>query len=72
MHTASSGPTPPVAVHESAIREQAKVFKEESLTHYQQEINQAAGDICVKDLAMLTQRGKLLKMVRVKVDEGGY
>ena len=57
---------------ESEVREQAKIFKKETLTPYQQAINQAAGDICIKTPALLTQRGKLLEMARLHVDESGY
>ena len=61
-----------VEVEESLIREQAKIFKKQKLTPYQQEINRASEDICVKNPAMLTQRGKLLEMARVHVDGSGY
>ena len=57
---------------ESAVREQARIFKKEKLTLYQQEINKAAGDICIRTPALLTQRGKLLEMARLHVDESGY
>ena len=78
MSTLTQGPEPstssePVGEEEeSAVREQARIFKKENLTLYQQEINRAAGDICIKTPALLTQRGKLLEMARLHVDESGY
>jgi len=35
-------------------------------------MNEVAGDICVKDIAMLGDKGKLLELARVKLHERGY
>lgn len=57
----------PVEVEESSIREQAKILKKNRSSP--QEINRAAEDICIKNPAMLTQRGGNGPSY---VDESGY
>jgi len=35
-------------------------------------MNEVPGDICVKDVAMLGDKGNLLELARVKLHESGY
>ena len=53
-------------------REQAKIYKKESISKYQSAVNDAAASICTRNPAMLTKRGELLTLARKSVDEGGY
>ena len=48
------------------------IYRKETLSPFQSSINKAAGDICVSNPSMLTQRRKLLEAARVCVDESGY
>ena len=57
---------------EAETREEAKIYRKEQLNFYQEQINKAAGDICLKNPGLLRQRGKLLEMCRKYIDEGGY
>ena len=57
---------------EGDIREQAKIYTKEPLTPYKTRINKAAGDLCVKNPSLLTQRGRLLQLSREEVDKSGY
>ena len=56
------------------VRAKASLFGKSGkpFTKYQEKINEVAGDICVKDIAMLGDKGKLLELARVKLHETGY
>ncbi len=60
---------------EETIREKAKVYtnvKKRPLSSFQQAVNKAAGNICLKDPIMLTKKGNLLTLARQQVYESGF
>lgn len=59
-------------VDEAEIREKAKIFIKTSLKPYHQRVNDAAGDICVQNPAMLLDKAELLVMARKMVHESGF
>ena len=62
-------------VDKEAIRKKAKVYTKEDkrpLSSFQQAVNKAAGDICVKNPLMLTKKGDLLTLARQQVYESGF
>ena len=61
-------------MEEETIRAKAALFGKsgKSLTKYQERMNEIAGDICLKDVSMLADKGKLLQQARLKLHESGY
>ena len=59
-------------VDEAEIREKAKIFIKTPLKPYHQHVNDVAGDICVQNPAMLSDKGELLVMARKMVHESGF
>ena len=58
---------------EREIREKAKIYTKEPLKPYFKRINEAAGDICVRNPAILFgNKGDLLEMARKLVHDDGY
>lgn len=59
-------------MNETEIREKAKIFNKEPLKPYCQRINDAAGDICVRNPAMLSDKGELCILARWVVHDSGF
>ena len=57
---------------EAEIHVQAQIYKKGSLSTYQHKINDVAGELCIQNPALLTQRGLLLEEVRKCLDKSGY
>ena len=49
-----------------------KRLSSENLENRSERMNEIAGDICLKDVSMLADKGKLLQQARLKLHESGY
>lgn len=56
------------------VRAKARIFGKsgKELTKYQARLNQAAGDLCVHNPALLAEKGKLLELAKDRLHESGY
>ena len=63
------------SANEERIREESKIYRKDDkrpLSDYQNAINSAAGDICVRDPTMLAKKGELLALAKEQVYESGF
>ena len=63
-----------VIINEEEVRAQARIIGKsgKELTKYQKRLNEIAGDLCVHNLALLAERGKLLELAKGELHESGY
>ena len=59
-------------VDEDKVRDEAVIYKKTPLPEYHKRINEAAGDIAIRNPCLLTKRSQLLEAARVAVYESGY
>ena len=54
------------------IMREARIYVKEPLSDYRQQLNQLAGEICLRDPSLLTRKGELLKLAQKALNEKGY
>ena len=65
-----------VQIDTESVHSRAKIYasiNEDKLTEYQQRVNQASVDLCLKNPSLLMgKKGDLMKMAQEKVHDDGY
>ena len=54
------------------LRKYSQIYKKPNLTDYQQRVNTAAENICLKNPSMIRKRAELLERARQEVHDSGY
>ena len=54
------------------LRKYSQIYKKPNLTDYQQRVNTAAENICLKNPSMIRKRAELLERARKEVHDSGY